>query len=37
MSCVYVEGFHERRLSKEDIIWELKHVKKLVKLINHLE
>ena len=29
---VLVEDFHERR-SKEDVIWELKHVKKLVKLI----
>ena len=30
---VLVEDFHERR-SKEDVIWELKHVKKLVKLMN---
>ncbi len=33
---LHVEGFHERRLSKEDIAWGLKHVKKLIKLINHL-
>ena len=33
---LHVEGFHERRLSKEDIAWGLKHVKKLVKLINRL-
>ena len=31
---LHVEGFHERRLSKENVIRELKHVKKLVKLMN---
>ncbi|MCW3134711.1 MAG: PaREP1 family protein [Methanophagales archaeon] len=30
---LHVEGFHERRLSKEDITWGLKHVKKLVDLL----
>ena len=31
---LHVEGFHERRLNKEDIAWELKHVEKLVELIH---
>jgi hypothetical protein len=34
---LHVEGFHERRLSKEDIAWGLKHIKKLVKFINSVE
>ena len=29
-----VEGFHERRLSKEDIARELKHIKRLIELTN---
>lgn len=34
---LHVEGFHEKRLGKEDITWGLKHVKKLIKLINNLK
>jgi hypothetical protein len=33
---LHVEGFHERKLSKEDFAWGLKHVEKLVKHINSL-
>jgi hypothetical protein len=33
---LHVEGFHERRLSKEDVIWGLKYMKKLLKLIDSL-
>jgi len=32
---LHVEGFHDRRLSKEDITWGFKQVKKLVEFIDY--
>ena len=33
---LHVEGFHEERLKEEAVKWRLKHVRRLVELINNL-
>ena len=33
---LHVEGFHEERLKEEAVKWRLKHVKRLVELVNNL-